>query len=101
MNPKFDGGLMKKKASLSSAVAGVIALGFLATGSPSMAGDGHKKMKMDGEKCYGIAKAGMNDCKSGMHGCKGKATKDGDKASFIVLPKGTCERIAGGSTKEG
>lgn len=94
---------MKKNAALRSAVSGVIALGFLAVSTSSMAGDGMMKgkMKMDGEKCYGIAKAGMNDCKSGMHECKGHSKKSGDKASFIVVPQGTCDRIAGGSTKAG
>jgi len=94
---------MKKNIALRSAIAGVVALGFLAAGTPSMAGDEMMKgkMKMEGEKCYGIAKAGMNDCKSGMHGCKGKSTKDGDKASFIVVPDGTCAKIAGGSTTAG
>ena len=94
---------MKKNVALRSAIAGVIALGFLAAGTPSMAGDEMMKgkMKMEGEKCYGIAKAGMNDCKSGMHGCKGKSTQDGDKASFIVVPHGTCDKIMGGSTKAG
>ncbi len=92
---------MKKNIALRSAVAGVVALGFLAAGTPSMAGDGHGKMKMEGEKCYGVAKAGMNDCKSGMHGCKGKAKADGEKGSFIVVPHGTCHKIVGGSTKAG
>lgn len=92
---------MKKNLAVRSAIAGVVALGFLAAGTPSMAGDKHGKMKMEGEKCYGIAKAGMNDCKAGMHGCKGKAAKDHDKASFIVVPQGTCDKIAGGSTKAG
>ena len=92
---------MKKNIAVRSAIAGVLALGFLAAGTPSMAGGDHGKMKMEGEKCYGIAKAGMNDCKSGMHGCNGKSTKDGDKASFIVVPHGTCAKIAGGSTTAG
>jgi len=92
---------MKKNIALQSAIAGVVALGFLATGTPSMADGKHGKMKMEGEKCYGVAKAGMNDCKSGIHGCKGKAEKDHDKASFIVVPHGTCAKIAGGSTKAG
>ena len=90
---------MKKDLALRSAIAGVITLGFLAVGGPSMADD---MMKMDGlEKCYGVAKAGMNDCKSGKHGCKGKAKKDGEKDSFLMVPKGTCDKIAGGSTKAG
>jgi uncharacterized membrane protein len=92
---------MKKNIALQSAIAGVVALGFLAVGTPSIADGKHGKMKMEGEKCYGIAKAGMNDCKSGMHDCKGHSTKDGDKASFIVVPHGTCAKIAGGSTHAG
>lgn len=93
---------MKKNIALQSAIAGVVALGFLAVGTPSIADGGkHGKMKMEGEKCYGVAKAGMNDCKSGIHGCKGKAEKDNDKKSFIVVPHGTCAKIAGGSTHAG
>lgn len=94
---------MKKNIVLRSAVAGVVALGFMTAGTPAMAGDGMMKgkMKMEGEKCYGIAKAGMNDCKSGLHGCKGKAKADGEKGSFIMVPHGTCHKIVGGSTKAG
>ncbi|MDA0690764.1 MAG: DUF2282 domain-containing protein [Nitrospinae bacterium] len=92
---------MKKNIALRSAVAGVVALGFLVAGTPSMAGDKHEKMKMEGEHCYGIAKAGMNDCKSGIHGCKGKAKADGEKDSFLVVPHGTFAKIVGGSTKAG
>ena len=51
------------------------------------------------EKCYGVAKAGKNDCAAGMHSCAGQATKDGDKASFIAVPAGLCEKLAGGSMK--
>jgi uncharacterized membrane protein len=50
------------------------------------------------EKCYGIAKAGKNDCAAGAHSCAGQATMNGDKSSFVLLPKGACEKIAGGST---
>jgi uncharacterized membrane protein len=49
------------------------------------------------EKCYGVAKAGKNDCASGAHACAGQATKDKSPKEFISLPKGTCERIVGGS----
>ena len=50
------------------------------------------------EKCYGVAKAGKNDCAAGAHSCAGQATKDGDKSSFIALPAGVCARLSGGST---
>ena len=51
----------------------------------------------DDEQCFGVAKAGQNDCKAGSHSCKGMSTADGDPASFVLLPAGTCNKIAGGS----
>jgi uncharacterized membrane protein len=91
---------MKKDLALRSAIAGIIALGVVGTSGSVFGEMGKMGMKHDGmEKCYGVGKAGMNDCKSGMHDCKGYATKDGDKASFIMVPKGTCVKIVGGSTK--
>jgi uncharacterized membrane protein len=53
------------------------------------------------EKCYGIAKAGKNDCAAGVHSCAGQGTKNNDKASFVYLPAGACEKISGGSTTAG
>jgi uncharacterized membrane protein len=50
------------------------------------------------EKCFGVAKAGMNDCASG-HSCAGTATKDRAATDFIYVPKGTCDKIAGGMMK--
>ncbi|WP_115709054.1 BufA1 family periplasmic bufferin-type metallophore [Legionella sainthelensi] len=49
------------------------------------------------EKCYGIAKKGMNDCATATASCASSATQDGQKDAFILLPKGICERIVGGS----
>jgi uncharacterized membrane protein len=49
------------------------------------------------EQCFGVAKAGKNDCKAGAHQCAGQSTVDADPQSFVVVPKGTCEKIAGGS----
>jgi uncharacterized membrane protein len=52
------------------------------------------------EKCYGVAKAGANDCAStGNNSCGGSARRDGDKKAWIFVPAGYCERIVGGSTK--
>ncbi len=53
------------------------------------------------EKCYGIAKAGKNDCAAKNHGCAGHAVKAGDTAEWLNLPAGLCERINGGSTTAG
>jgi uncharacterized membrane protein len=52
------------------------------------------------ETCFGIAKAGQNDCKSSTHICAGKSTADRDPHTFIALPAGTCAKIAGGMTSE-
>src|SRR5439155_3000166 len=51
------------------------------------------------EKCYGVAARGKNDCAEGTHSCVGQATHDRDKASFLLVPKGDCQKLAGGSTQ--
>ena len=48
------------------------------------------------EKCYGVAKAGKNDCAGGAHACAGQGSKAASPAEFVKLPKGTCERLVGG-----
>ena len=86
---------MKTKTVVNSALAGVFALGVMAAGT-ALAAD-----KPDSEKCYGVVKAGKNDCAAaGVHSCAGQATKDGDKESWVYLPKGTCEKLVGGSLKK-
>lgn len=50
------------------------------------------------EKCYGIAKAGKNDCAStGANSCGGTSKVNGDPKAWIYVPEGYCERIVGGS----
>jgi uncharacterized membrane protein len=55
------------------------------------------------EKCYGVAKAGENDCASSddSHSCAGVSTKDGDKKEWLLVPKGLCDKLVNGSTKPG
>ena len=56
----------------------------------------------DMEKCYGVAKAGMNDCKAGEGTtCQGSSTKDAQANAWVLTPKGLCEKLAGGSLTEG
>ena len=52
----------------------------------------------DMDKCYGIAKAGQNDCKGNSHACAGQGTKDMDKGEFKVVPTGTCAKLGGSLT---
>jgi uncharacterized membrane protein len=49
------------------------------------------------EKCFGIAKAGKNDCQTATSSCAGTAKKDAAKDAWLSVPKGVCEKIAGGS----
>ena len=53
--------------------------------------------KDDVEKCAGIVKAGKNDCGTSKSACAGTSKTDRDAEAWINVPKGTCERIAGGT----
>lgn len=73
--------------------ATLMAIGLSAALSVATAED----KKPETEKCAGIVKAGMNDCGANGHACAGKATKDNEAGEWITLPKGTCEKITGGT----
>ena len=50
------------------------------------------------EKCYGIVKAGKNDCAiPNRNACSGRVKTDNDTQAWIFTPKGTCEKITGAS----
>ena len=49
------------------------------------------------EKCYGIAKAGKNDCQTATSSCAGTSKKDHEASAWLSVPKGTCAKIVGGS----
>jgi len=51
------------------------------------------------EKCYGIAKAGLNDCQTATHSCAGTSTADAQGDSWIYVPAGTCAKLVGGSNQ--
>lgn len=43
------------------------------------------------EKCYGVAKAGKNDCAAGPGtSCAGTATRDYQGDAWKLVPKGSC-----------
>ncbi|WP_255988493.1 BufA1 family periplasmic bufferin-type metallophore [Chitinolyticbacter albus] len=47
------------------------------------------------EKCFGVAKAGQNDCKANGHSCAGQAAADNDKMEWKFVAAGTCEKLGG------
>ncbi len=81
------------KKTITLAAAAVVALSTQAFNAAEAAG---KK-----EKCYGVAKAGKNDCANaaGTHSCAGQAKVDADKGEWLLVPKGLCKKLVGGSTK--
>lgn len=84
---------MKKTVIAASALASGLAL--------AVAGQATAQPKM--EKCYGIVKAGQNDCQTANGSCAGSAKVDNQADAWILMPAGTCERLVGGSleAKEG
>ncbi len=79
----------KRQALIAAALAGVCAVNagsaFAADAKPTT------------EKCYGVAKAGQNDCAApnGSHSCAGQAKVDMDAHEWKKVAKGTCEKIGG------
>lgn len=86
---------MNNKLLLSAVVAG---LASAAVSFPVQAASNHGGK----EKCYGIAKAGKNDCKAsdGAHSCAGQASKDNSPTEWKLVNKGECEKL-GGSLEAG
>ena len=86
---------MMQKPIVAAAIVGLFALG--AAGGAALAQD-----KKGQEKCWGVAKAGQNDCGSNKtaHSCAGQSTKDYDPNDFKMVKAGTCQKM-GGSLNQG
>jgi uncharacterized membrane protein len=85
--------MKRSDIAIVNAIAGVIALAAVGTAQAA-------KHEMPAtEKCYGVAKAGKNDCQTATNSCAGTVKKDGQKDAWISVPKGTCDKIVGASMK--
>jgi uncharacterized membrane protein len=47
--------------------------------------------------CYGIARAGKNDCQTANSSCAGTSKRDAQGDAWIYMPKGSCEKLVNGS----
>ncbi|MCG7898754.1 MAG: DUF2282 domain-containing protein [Candidatus Thiodiazotropha lotti] len=64
-------------------------------------GQAHAAGSANTEKCYGVAKAGKNDCKAGPGtSCAGSSKVDAQGNAWMLVLKGSCEKIVGGSLAE-
>lgn len=82
---------MKKTNAAITAISGLLTLGVAVFATPSFAAD-----KPGMEKCYGVSKAGKNDCAGPAHACAGQSKTNASGKEWLSVPKGTCERLAGG-----
>ena len=80
---------MNNKLIISSAIAGLVALGTV--GGSAFA----EEKKTDKEKCFGIAKKNTNDCGTATHSCAGQAKADAAADEWKFVAKGTCESLGG------
>ena len=83
---------MNQRAMIAAAAASLLSTMLVAT--PAAA--------QDKEKCYGIAKAGQNDCAnlSGSHSCAGQSKADNSSDDWKYVTKGTCKDMKGMSAEE-
>ena len=83
--------MKKSEFAIRAAVASLVSIGIAASSQSAFAAKG------DQEKCYGVVKAGKNDCAASGNACAGQVKTDGAKDAWVYLPKGTCEKIVGAS----
>ena len=86
---------MNQRLALSSALVSALALGLIGNAAA-------QDKKAEKEKCYGIAKAGQNDCSnlSGSHSCAGQSKVDNDAGEWKYVGKGTCKDMKGMTADE-
>jgi uncharacterized membrane protein len=84
---------MRKNRLIASAMIAALAVPLVSNGQAGPA----PKPKFESEKCYGISKAGKNDCQTANSSCAGTSRRDGQKDAWIYVPAGTCDKLVGGS----
>ena len=82
-----------RNTAITSALASALALG--------LAGPAAAQAKAK-EKCYGVAKAGQNDCAnlSGSHSCAGQSKAEMAVDEWRYVATGTCKEMKGSTEKE-
>jgi uncharacterized membrane protein len=86
----MESSMSRQANRICAAVAGLLAAGLAA---PAAAQGAPATTLM--EKCFGVAKAGQNDCATSKHGCAATAKVDRDPEDWKMVPKGSCEKQGG------
>jgi len=87
--------MSNKKIQL--AISAVMALGISCNTSAETSMNMNNNI-LGMEKCFGLVKAGLNDCGNAKHNCAGEAKMDGDQNEWLLMPTGLCKKIVGGTT---
>lgn len=84
---------MNNHLFLTSALASALALGLAGPATAQAKGK---------EKCYGLSKAGQNDCASlsGSHSCAGQSKVEKGADEWRYVPAGTCKALKGNTEQE-
>ena len=78
---------------VASALAAALSIPVVAQVGPA------PQPEFKAEKCYGVAKAGKNDCQTANSSCAGTSKKDKQGDAWIYAPAGTCDKLVDGSLK--
>ena len=100
-----EGDLSMTRSLATATLAAAVGLALAASAQAQQPMTKEQKMTMERmvknnlEKCYGVAARGKNDCAEGAHSCVGQSARDRDPESFVLVPKGDCQKLAGGKTQ--
>jgi len=86
--------MQNSRYMLTAAIAALATGQLLASATAQAAG---AAVCAEQERCYGIARAGKNDCATSNSSCAGSAKQDNLKDAWVYVPKGTCQKVAGSS----
>ncbi|MEY4294979.1 MAG: hypothetical protein RLY82_667 [Pseudomonadota bacterium] len=91
---------MNQRALIAAAAASLLSTMMVSTGASAASHAAAPAAAK--EKCYGIAKAGQNDCANlaGTHSCAGQSKLDNDKGEWKYVVKGTCNTMKGMTADE-
>jgi uncharacterized membrane protein len=77
-------------------IASAVAMAFSAAVAAAQGGPAPMP-KFEHEKCYGIVKAGKNDCQTKGSSCAGTSKRNSQGDAWVYVPKGTCDKVVNGS----
>jgi uncharacterized membrane protein len=82
---------LKKQFTIPAALTALLGVSLAALAHEPK----HTEQPPGTERCFGVAKAGENQCGTAKHQCGAMSTVDNDPAEWKYVPKGTCQKMGG------